>query len=133
MTAWPNNKFGNSARAPMTDTFRDDLRAALGRACQAQYPDGSLVKLGDIVTIPLPEGSARARVVMFGDTREHLDIDQQFLDWVERDKSLLEPSYVVVEWIDQNPLAHNDPKYAPVGNYMFTELDECVTHDDHDA
>jgi hypothetical protein len=97
-----------------------------------KYPDGSLVKLGDIVTIPLPDGGARARVVMFGDTREHLDIDRQFLDWVERDKSLLEPSYVVVEWIDQNPLAHNDPKYAPVGNYMFTELDECVTHD-HDA
>ena len=65
--------------------------------------------------------------------REHLDIDKQFLDWVERDKSLLEPSYVVIEWIDQNPLAHNDPKYAPVGNYMFTELDECVTHDDHEV
>jgi hypothetical protein len=94
-----------------------------------KYPDGSPVKLGDIVTIPLPGGSTRARVVMLGDTREHLDIDKQFLDWVERDKSLLEPSYVVVEWIDHNPLAHNDPKYAPVGNYMFTELDECVTHD----
>jgi hypothetical protein len=98
-----------------------------------KYPDGSPVKLGDIVTIPLPSGSAKARVVMLGDTREHLDIEKSFLDWVEGDKKLLEPSYVVVEWIDQNPLAHNDPKYAPVGNYMFTELDECVTHDNHDA
>jgi hypothetical protein len=98
-----------------------------------KYPDGSLVKLGDTVTIPLPSGSARARVVMLGDTREHLDIDKQFLDWVERDKSLLEPSYVVVEWIDRNPLAHNDPKYAPVSNYMFTKLDECVIYEDHAA
>ncbi len=93
-----------------------------------KYPDGTPVKLGDIVTIPLPSGSARAQVVMLGDTREHSDIDKLFLDWVERDKSLLAPSYVVVEWIDHNPLAHNNPKYAPVGNYMFTELDECVTH-----
>jgi hypothetical protein len=66
---------------------------------------------------------------MLGDTREHLDIDKQFLDWVESDKTLLEPSQVVVEWIGRNPFAHNDPKYAPVGNYMFTGLDECITHD----
>jgi hypothetical protein len=94
-----------------------------------QYHDGSLAKLGDIVTIPLPGGSARARVVMLGDTREHLDIDKGFIEWVESEK-LLDPSQVVVEWIDQNPLAHSDPKYAPVGNYMFTGLDACVTRVD---
>jgi len=94
-----------------------------------KYPDGSRVKLGDIVTIPLPSGRARAKIVMLGDTREHLDIDQQFLDWIESDKKLLEPSYVLVEWVDRNPLAHDDPKYAPVGNYMFTQLDECVSRD----
>jgi hypothetical protein len=94
-----------------------------------KYPDGSSVKLGDIVTIPLPGGGGKARVVMLGDTREHLDIDKNFLDWVESDKTLLEPSYVIVEWIDHNPLAHNDPKYAPVGNYLFTELAECITRD----
>ncbi len=103
-----------------------------------KYPDGSLVRLGDIVTIPLPDSNAKARVVMLGakarvvmlgDTREHLGIDKKFLDWVESDKTLLEPSYVVVEWVDRNPFAHNDPKYAPVGNYMFTQLDGCVTHD----
>jgi hypothetical protein len=93
-----------------------------------KYPDGTQVKLGDIVVIPLPNVRARARVVMLGDTREHLDIDQQFLNWIESDKKLLEPAYVLVEWIDRNPLAHNDPKYAPVGNYMFTQLDECVSH-----
>ena len=94
-----------------------------------KYQDGSPVKLGDIVIIPLRYNSAKARVVMLGDTREHLDIDKKFLDWVESDKSLLDPSYVMVEWVDRNPLVHDDPKYAPVGNYMFTELDECVTHE----
>jgi hypothetical protein len=93
-----------------------------------KYHDGSPVKLGDIVTIPLRDTSAKARVVMLGDTREHLDIEKEFLDWVKRD-TMLESSCVIVEWVERNPFAHNDPKYAPVGNYMFTELDECVTHD----
>jgi hypothetical protein len=35
----------------------------------------------------------------------------------------------VVEWIGANPLAHDDPRYAPVGNYMFSPLDEWVTRD----
>lgn len=94
-----------------------------------KYHDGSPAKLGDIVIIPMQDCSAKARIVMLGDTREHLEIDRSFLEWVEGDKGLLEPSYVVVEWIGQNPLAHNDPRYAPVGNYMFTQLDECIQHD----
>ena len=85
------------------------------------YQDGSPVKLGDIVAIPMPGGSARARVVMLGDTREHISADEGFVDWVESE-NLLDSSQVVVEWFDQNPLAHNDPQFAPVGNYMFTGL-----------
>ena len=92
------------------------------------YSDGFPVKLGDIVTIPFSDGSARARVVMLGDTREHLDMDEHFVEWVESE-GLLQSSQVVVEWVDRNPLAHNDPQYAPVSNYMFTELDACVTRD----
>ena len=94
-----------------------------------QYHDGSLTKLGDIVTILLQSHRARARVVMLGETGEHLDIDKGFIEWVEREK-LLAPSQVIVEWVDQNPLAKNDPKYAPVGNYMFTGLDSCVSPPD---
>jgi hypothetical protein len=88
------------------------------------YHDGSPAKLGDIVAIAMPGGTVRARVVMLGDTREH-DIDEGFLQWAESEK-LLDASQVIVEWIDQNPLAHSDPQYAPVGNYMFTALDSCV-------
>ena len=93
-----------------------------------QYHDGLLVKLGDIVSIALAEGAAKARVVMLGDTREHLNVDEGFIEWVESEK-LLDSSQVVVEWVDRNPFAHDDPQYAPVGNYMFTGLD-CVTRID---
>ncbi len=93
-----------------------------------KYADGSQVSLGDIVNVPVPDGSAKARVVMLGDTRAHLDIDPQFLAWVDREK-LLDPTSVVVEWLGHNPLVHEDPRYAPVGNYMFTPIDQWVTRD----
>ena len=90
-----------------------------------KYHDGTSVTLGDIVSVPVPEGSAKARVVMLGDTYEHLDIDLKFVKWVKADR-VLEPSSVVIEWIEENPFEHNDPQYAPVGNYMFSALDEWV-------
>jgi hypothetical protein len=89
------------------------------------YHDGTPISLGDIVSVPVPMGSARARVVMLGDTYDHLDIDQQFLSWVSRDR-VLEPNSVVIEWLDNNPFVHNDPQYAPVGNYMFSPADEWL-------
>jgi len=90
-----------------------------------RYHDGSDVTLGDIVSVPVPEGMAKGRVVMLGDTYEHLDIDQQFLKWVKAEK-VLKPASIIIEWIENNPFAHNDPNYAPVGNYMFTALNEFV-------
>jgi hypothetical protein len=93
-----------------------------------QYHDGSTVMLGDVVSVPVPTGNAKARVVMLGATYEHLDIEAGFLAWVKRD-NVLEPSSIVIEWIDANPFAHDDPRYAPVGNYMFSPLDEWVTRD----
>jgi hypothetical protein len=38
---------------------------------------------------------------------------------------MLSPNEIVVEWIEANPLAHKDPQYAPVGNYMLLSLDGC--------
>jgi hypothetical protein len=90
------------------------------------YTDGRPVSLGDVIEISVSAtATARGRIVMIGDTGEHLEIDRSFLDWVTRDK-VLEPSQVVVEWLDSNPLPHNDPSHAPVGNYMFTQVDCCV-------
>jgi hypothetical protein len=93
------------------------------------YYDGSPARLGDIVRVPIsPTETARARIVMIGDTYEHLDIDPEFVAWVKSDK-VLRPDSIVVEWLDANPLAHNDPRYAPVGNFHFTPLDDCVERD----
>src|SRR3954447_6226863 len=79
--------------------------------------------LGDQVTLPAPSGSAKVRVVMLGETYEHLEIDPGFVSWVKKDK-VLETGSIVVEWIGSNPFAHTDPKYAPAGNYMFSPVDE---------
>ena len=93
-----------------------------------KYLDGSPITLGDVVQVPIPKGRAKARVVMLGETYEHLDIDKGFLEWVKAEKKLNKAD-IVVEWIGRNPLAHNDPRYAPVGNYMFTAVDEWVKKD----
>ena len=93
-----------------------------------QYTDGTPVNLGDVVNVPMPNGNVKARVVMLGASYEHLEIDPGFVAWVKEEKSLA-PNAVVVEWMGVNPLAHNDPRYAPVGNYMFTSIDECITRD----
>ena len=93
-----------------------------------QYQDGSTVTLGDLVSVPVPGGTAKARVVMLGATYEHLDIDPEFVAWVKREK-VLESSSIVIEWVDGNPLAHHNPRYAPVGNYMFSPVDEWVKRD----
>jgi len=54
-----------------------------------------------------------------------LRLDAQFVSWVKAEKKL-ESSSVVVEWLESNPFAHNDPKYAPVGNYLFSPIDQWV-------
>ena len=90
-----------------------------------KYDDGTVVRLGDIISIPMQHGSSLGRVVMLGDTQEHLQIDEGFRTWALAEK-LLDEDAVVIEWVGENPLAHDDPAYAPVGDYMFTRLDGCV-------
>jgi hypothetical protein len=60
---------------------------------------------------------------MLGDSYEHLDIDPAFLRWVKSEKVLASTS-VVIQWLGANPFAHDDPKYAPVGDYMFSPADQ---------
>lgn len=89
------------------------------------YIDGSEVLLGDIVSVPTPEGDKEARVVMLGDSGEHLEIDPDFIVWVVRDNILASTS-ILVEWLGANPFANEDPQFAPVGNYMSSTVDEDV-------
>lgn len=93
-----------------------------------QYTDGSPIALGDIVTVPIPSGVAKARVVMLGGSYAHLDIDSRFVEWVKKDQALDRGS-VVIEWLNGNPFAHDDPKHAPVGNYMFSPVDQYLLRD----
>ena len=65
---------------------------------------------------------------MLEDTYAHLEIDKDFVAWVERD-CVLEKGSVVIEWLGANPFAHNDVRYAPVGNYMFSPVDEHLERD----
>ena len=90
-----------------------------------KYHDGSMIALGDLVSVPVPTGAAKARVVMLGDTYEHLDIDSSFLSWVKSEK-ILKDTAVVIEWVGDNPFANDDPRYAAVGNYMFSPGDEWL-------
>ena len=93
------------------------------------YHDGTPIALGDIVSVLVgPDKYEKARVVMLGDTYDHLDIDERFISWVKEERKLEETS-VVVEWLGANPFEHDDPRYAPVGNYMFSPADEWLRRD----
>lgn len=61
-----------------------------------KYADGVQIHLGDVVSVPVPSGQAKARMVMLGDTYEHLDIDPVFVRWVESERHL-DTSSVVLE------------------------------------
>ena len=91
-----------------------------------RYRDGQEARLGDVLMVPVPSGNHRARLVMLGDSREHIDIDEQFLAWVNS-SAVLAPTSVVIEWLQGNPFAHKNQSFAPVGQYMFTVLDEDVS------
>lgn len=86
-----------------------------------EYSDDRKILLGDIVEISMPEGTEIARVVMLGESYERLELEETFISWVIKDQ-ILEKDSIVVEWINNNPLAHNNPEFAPVGNYMFTGI-----------
>lgn len=94
-----------------------------------KYHDGTPLALGDVVSVLVgPDKYEKARVVMLGDTYEHLDIDERFVAWVKEDKKL-EQTSVIVEWLGVNPFEHSDPKYAMAGNLMFTPVDAWLRRD----
>ncbi|WP_444924741.1 hypothetical protein ACJJH9_06940 [Microbulbifer sp. DLAB2-AF] len=84
-----------------------------------EYHDNQDVRLGGIVELGMPDGREKARVVMLGDDYKHLELEASFESWVKKDK-ILKSDSIVIEWLGKNPLAHSDPNYALVGNYLFT-------------
>jgi hypothetical protein len=86
-----------------------------------QYEDGQIVKLGDIIEIGLADGVHRARVVLLGDSSTYAGINEKTAKWAIESQHVDKNSIMAV-WIDENPFAHSDPKYAPVANTISTDL-----------
>ena len=88
-----------------------------------KYRDDQEIMLGDIVELSMLNGKEIAKVVMLGESYLHLELEASFESWVKRDR-ILDQDSIVVEWVNENPLAHNNPAFAPVGNYIFTGISE---------
>ncbi len=86
-----------------------------------QYEDGQIVRLGDIINIGLADGMHRARVVLLGETGAYTGIDEKTAKWAIESKHVDKNSIMAV-WIDKNPFAHSDPRYAPAANTISTDL-----------
>ena len=83
--------------------------------------------LGDEIIVEYGPGQeALARVVAIGMDLVIDGIDQGFYSWA-KSEAIIDKDTVVVEWIDTNPLSHNNPDYAPVGNYMTLQDICCET------
>lgn len=92
-----------------------------------KYQCGTDAMLGDEIMVQHePNREALARVVAIGTEQAVSDIDQSFYSWAKAEV-IITPETVVIEWIEANPLAHDDPKHAPVGNYMTLQSLCCET------
>lgn len=86
------------------------------------YSCGKEVMLGDVIKVEYGANKcAKARVVAIGLKKAHKDIDGKYYRWAKREK-VIDENTAVVEWIGNNPLAHNNPRYAPVGQYMTIRI-----------
>jgi hypothetical protein len=83
-----------------------------------KYECGTDVMLGDEIMVQYsPNQKALARVVAIGLDLVIDEIDPAFYSWA-KSEGIIDKDTVVVEWVGANPLSHNDPNYAPVGNYL---------------
>ena len=90
-----------------------------------KYECGTDVMLGDEIMVQYgPNQESLARVVAIGIDLVIPDIDESFYSWA-KSEGIIDKNTVVVEWIASNPLSHNDPNYAPVGNYMTLQSICC--------
>lgn len=86
-----------------------------------KYEDGQTVMLGDIVRLDLHDGDHAGRVIMIGDTGEYGGGDARTAKWA-LESGHVGKQNIMLEWVEPNPLAHDDPKYAPVSNTLSTSL-----------
>lgn len=92
-----------------------------------KYSCGTEVMLGDEIMASYgPEQESLARVVAIGLDLAVESIDRKFHDWA-KEEGIISAESVVIEWRDENPMAHNDSNYSPVGNYMTLSSLCCET------
>lgn len=83
-----------------------------------KYRCGTEVMIGDIIEVGYgPDQQALARVIAIGLTLVSDEVDKSFYEWA-KDEQVISDQSVIVEWVKENPLANENPKYAPVANYM---------------
>ena len=84
-----------------------------------KYECGTEVMLGDEIMVQY--GPDKRNIGTSGCyrawTRSLITLTNHFILGLRVKQSSIKIS-VVVEWIEANPLSHNDPNYAPVGNYV---------------
>jgi hypothetical protein len=92
-----------------------------------KYSCGTEVMLGDEIMASYgPEQESLARVIAIGLDLAVENIDRKFYDWA-KEEGIISDESVIIEWKDENPMAHNDPNYSPVGNYMTLSSLCCET------
>lgn len=69
---------------------------------------------------PNPEIQSLARVVAIGLHSAVESIDPTFYTWA-KEGGVIDENTIVIEWIGENPLAHEDSTRAQVGNYMILD------------
>lgn len=78
-----------------------------------KYSCGTEVMLGDEIMASYgPEQVSLARVVAIGLDLAVESIDRKLHDWA-KEEGIISAESVVIEWRDENPMAHNDPIIRP--------------------
>lgn len=86
-----------------------------------KYENGQRVMLGDVVKVGLHNGDQAGRVVIIGDTGEYADLDPRTAQ-CSLESGHVGDQGIMVEGVESHPLAHDDPKHAPVSNTLSTSL-----------
>ena len=92
-----------------------------------KYSCGTEVMLGDEIMVGHgPQKESLARVIAIGTNQAIQGLDPSVYSGA-KGAGIIDQDTVVVEWVEANPLAHNDPRYAPVGTYMTSQGLGCDT------
>jgi hypothetical protein len=83
-----------------------------------KYSCGNNVLLGDYITVQIgPEKYHEVQIIAIGMKLKTIDINDDEWEWMITENIINENS-VIVQFVGENPLAHDDPNYAPVSNHM---------------